>query len=146
MQPAGRLRDARSMLDAQRMDNHGRWEKDVTAEAKQPAEPKADPRDLALAILVGALLSPFVGMLRALTYRLFWDWFVAPQYGDGPTLQTWFGIGTLVTLLKFRQETSSKGFPRNPVRLTIESAIVGILILGGAIVAAAMARVIWGWR
>ena len=116
----------------------------MTTESKT-AEPKQDPRDSMLVILVGALLSPFTGMLRALTYRLLWNWFLAPQYGEGPALQTWFGIGVLYSLFSFHQARSGE-LPKNVVWHVVENAIVGLLVLGTAIVAAAMARVVWGWR
>jgi hypothetical protein len=117
----------------------------MTTKPKQTTEPTRDPRDGVLAILVGALLSPFTGMLRALAYRLLWSWFLAPQYGEGPTLQTWFGIGVLYSLFSFRQARAGE-LPKNVVWHAVENAIVGLLVLGTAIVAAAMARVVWGWR
>lgn len=123
----------------------------MTAEAQQPVteppapERKTDPRDLTLAVLVGTLLSPFVGMLRALTCRLFWGWFIAPQYGEGPSLKTWFGIGILIPLIKVHQEATTKEPAEHPVWRMIESTVIGVLMLGGTIVAAAMARVVWGW-
>lgn len=117
----------------------------MTTEPKQVTELKQDPRDLVLAILVGALLSPFTGMLRAFAYQLLWNWFLAPQYGEGPALQTWFGIGVLYSTVSFRQASSGE-LPKKIIWSVVESAIIGLLVLGAAIVAAAMARVVWGWR
>lgn len=117
----------------------------MTTSIETKSEPTQDPRDSVIAILVGVLLSPFIGMLRAIVYRLLWNWFLAPQYGEGPALQTWFGIGILYSLITIRQ-ASSNDLPKNPVRRVFEGAVTGLLMLGAAIVAAAMARVIWGWR
>jgi hypothetical protein len=100
----------------------------MSTEPKKPADPKQDPRDLVIALLVSTLLAPFLGMLRALTYRLFWNWFVAPQYGDGPTLETWFGIGTLAALIMFRQDTSSKLPKGNVFKLVFESALLSVAV------------------
>jgi hypothetical protein len=117
----------------------------MTTTPKPPAETKQDPRDLVIAALVGTLLSPFTGMLRAIVYQILWNWFLATQYGEGPTLKTWFGIGALCSLIAFRQAASGD-LPGNPVRRMFDSAIIGSLMLGAALVAAAMARVVWGWQ
>ena len=116
---------------------------DPKAASKQDS--KQDPRDLVIAILVGALLSPFTGMVQALAYRLLWGWFLAPQYGEGPTLQTWFGVGVLYSLIAFRRKTAGD-LPKNPVWHMVEITFLGFVTIGAAIVAAAMARVVWGWR
>lgn len=111
-------------------------------------ESKRDPRDLVLAVLVGMMLSPFTGIVRALACRLMWRWFLAPQYGDGPTLQTWFGIGVLhgmiFTLSRAQEKVDT--LPKNVIRHIIESAITGLVLLGAMIIVAAMSRILWGWR
>lgn len=117
----------------------------TSTESKPPPEPKQDLRDLVLAFLVAVLLMPFVGMLRALTYRLLWGWFLAPQYGEGPSLQAWFGLGILFTLIAFRRDSSGEEL-KNPVRRAFESAFLSLLMLGAMIISAVMARVVWGWR
>jgi hypothetical protein len=115
----------------------------MAAEAKQP-DPKQDPRDLVLAILVGALLSPFTGMLRALVFRLLWSWFLTPQYGEGPTLQTWFGIGVLYSLITLRRGKSEE-LSGSVMRRVAESVFFDLMTLGAVIIAAMLARVVWGW-
>lgn len=114
-------------------------------EPKQSAEAKQDPRDLILAFLMGMLFTPFLGMLRALAYRLLWGWFLAPQYGDGPTLQAWFGVGVLYTLISYRKD-ESEGDLKHPVRYMFERVFLDVMMLGAMMLAAAMARVVWGWR
>lgn len=112
-------------------------------------EPPHDPRDLVLAILIGVLITPFTGMVYALACRLLWGWFVAPQYGDGPTLETWFGVsalyGVIVAIGQARHD-SAKPLPSGVIGYVVKSATTGLMLLGVAIAAAAMARVIWGWR
>lgn len=122
----------------------------MSPEAKSPSDLKQqDPRDAILAILFGMLLFPFTGMLRALAFQLLWSWFLV-QYGEGPTLQSWFGISVLYSL--------SAGFGREPVeekpdvppkslvRGMLEKTLFSLLTLGALLVSAAVARVVWGWR
>jgi hypothetical protein len=118
---------------------------DKNTKPKESAEQKQDPRDLVIAVLVALLLMPFVGMLYALTYRLLWDWFFAPQYGEGPALRTWFGIGILYTLVSFRQDKSGEE-RKDLVRHVFERVFLDFVRIGTVIIAAAMARVVWGWR
>jgi hypothetical protein len=121
---------------------------DPTDPTSDPKVVPRDPRDLVLAALIGVLLTPFTGIVRALVFRLMWSWFLAPQYGEGPTLQTWFGIGVLHGMIFTlpRAQEKPDTLPKNVIRHVIENIITGLLLLGLMIVAAAMARIIWGWR
>jgi hypothetical protein len=105
-------------------------------------EPKQDPRDIVITVLVAMLLSPFSGMVRALAFRLLWGWFLAPQYGDGPTLRAWFGVSILITLLTYRLDSTSG---KSSVSSVITNTFVHFFMLGSIIVAATMARFVWGW-
>jgi hypothetical protein len=105
---------------------------------------KLDPRDAILMLLLGLVLVPVSGVLRALTFRLLWGWFMATQYGDGPTLQTWFGINVLVSLMTYNATPSSES--EKPLARLFKIFINGLLLLGVVILSAAMARFMWGWR
>lgn len=113
----------------------------TTATTNQPR----DPRDVVLAALVVAILSPFTGMLHALTFRLLWSWFLAQQYGEGPTLRTWFGISAITSLLAGIRHAESKNSGESLSAMIANSVFVSALLLGVVIATGAVARMIWGW-
>lgn len=51
-----------------------------------------------LSLLVSALIAPFSALLHTVALRLLWAWFLAPEYGPGPSTRAWFGISTIVGL------------------------------------------------
>jgi hypothetical protein len=108
-------------------------------------EPKRDPRDIALALLTAIAITPFTGMLRAVVYRLLWGWFLAAQYGAGPTLAAWFGIGLLMSMLTVKFDSSESTGKPVTIGAVLETAFAGALWQGTIIVAAVLARGIWGW-
>lgn len=59
---------------------------------------KTDWVEFTVAIVV-LVASPLFAFLSALIFRALWNITMAPQYGDGPSLQSWFGIALLVGLM-----------------------------------------------
>ncbi len=50
---------------------------------------------------------PTSAFLQAWTAHNMWSWFLAAQYGPGPTLGAWFGVTVIVSLL-------TRGLKREP--------------------------------
>lgn len=113
-------------------------------------KPKRDPRDLVLAALIGVVIAPFTSIVQALAVRLMWTWFLAPQYGDGPTLRAWFGVIVVfdlftISLTTSIQRTRSTPLPKNIIVHIIESSITHLFLFGIVIATAAISRDLWGW-
>lgn len=122
---------------------------DDTKTTKGTKDAKPDPRDLVLAALVGMLLSPLTGIVRALAFRLMWRWFLAPQYGEGPSLRAWFGIAVLhamIFVISDVQLAKSEEPSKHAIRAVVAKMAIGLVLIGFTIVTAALARVFWGWR
>ena len=52
-------------------------------------------------LLAVIIFTPINALIQAATFSKLWEWFVAGQYGHGPTYSTWYGIslilGTIVS-------------------------------------------------
>ena len=51
------------------------------------------------AIGLALVLSPITALLSAKTMHTLWGWFVARDYGDGPSLAAWFGLSEIATIV-----------------------------------------------
>jgi hypothetical protein len=49
--------------------------------------------------LVQMALSIAYTFAQAATLSTVWRWFIAPQYGNGPTYSAWYGISLLVSVM-----------------------------------------------
>jgi hypothetical protein len=53
-----------------------------------------------LALLAAAVVvQPFVSLFVAWTLTVEWRWFLAEQYGPGPSLMSWFGLSLIAGLI-----------------------------------------------
>jgi hypothetical protein len=46
--------------------------------------------------IISAAFSVVTAFLGAWSLHVLWDWFVAAQYGAGPSTAAWFGIGSIL--------------------------------------------------
>jgi hypothetical protein len=46
-----------------------------------------------------AISSLVTALIQAAALRRLWSWFVAAEYGPGPSLGAWFGIATILGLI-----------------------------------------------
>lgn len=54
----------------------------------------------ALGILTWVLVTSVLSVIvQAVAFRQLWTWFVAYEYGVGPSLGAWFGIATILRLM-----------------------------------------------
>lgn len=51
-----------------------------------------------LALVVALVLAPISSLLATQAAELIWRWYLAPQYGAGPTTRAWFGMSALASL------------------------------------------------
>jgi len=96
---------------------------------------------LALAFLVAA---PICALVTAATAETLWAWFMAPQYGRGPSMAAWYGVSLLVALMTARVKRE-----RVETESVIAAAIVEILacvfIALALLATAALVRKMNGW-
>lgn len=98
-----------------------------------------------LALMAAIIIAvPINAYFYAYTATILWDWFLAVQYGAGPTLAAWYGISTLFGLLQIKQnntttETSSL------IVVILSSIFVTLLSCGLTLFAAFCVRKILGW-
>lgn len=62
---------------------------------------KTDSAWTSTIVLCMILAIPLLSLLSALIYRTAWDLTLSTQFGDGPTLKSWFGV-SLVTKMLFQ--------------------------------------------
>lgn len=55
-------------------------------------------RNLA-AVALALVLSPITAIIGAKSTSKIWEWFVARDYGPGPSLAAWFGISEIIAML-----------------------------------------------
>lgn len=65
-----------------------------------------------LKILFSLSLSMIIVFVQAWAFSTLWSWFVAPQYGSGPTYPAWFGLsliaGTVIGTVLVRSDISRR--------------------------------------
>ena len=107
---------------------------------------KIDGWTIATAAVVAFVLSPLSALTYAFTSQKIWTWFVAEQWGDGPTFQTWVGLGELFSLymLASRITRSRDEHAKVTVTDTIAHVVVVNLLALAAILSAAWLRVFYG--
>jgi hypothetical protein len=59
-------------------------------------------------LLVGFVIDLVLGVLGAHILGQFWAWFLAPQYGAGPTFASWYGALLLAAIFTFRRRPSEE--------------------------------------
>lgn len=112
----------------------------------EPKKQKTKPLTVLLLVAYALLVQPFVSLLVAWTISVEWRWFLASQYGAGPSLMSWFGATFIVGMLI---GISIASIPRNPEAKEPGGAIAMSLGVGvGALIVLGVAWVyrslIWG--
>lgn len=51
-----------------------------------------------MAIVFAFALSPITALVSSATMSKLWDWYVARDYGSGPSFAAWFGLNTILVL------------------------------------------------
>jgi Mg/Co/Ni transporter MgtE len=59
-----------------------------------------------------AISSLLTALIQAAVLRRLWSWFVAGEYGPGPSLGAWFGIATILGLIIGMATTATTAPPR----------------------------------
>lgn len=125
-------------------DSHGN-RRDI----KAPDDPSALYR-----LLSGLLVSMLLFPLRAVAYitaaDAIWNWFVAPQYGDGPGRAAWFGMFVLAMLVKYEHPDNTpeeeSRLRRHPVVTMIARAVLELGVLLITVLLASLVGMIFGWK
>lgn len=99
---------------------------------------------VAIALLV---LAPLGALLSTWGATTLWRWYVEPQYGAGPTAQTWYGLSLLLGMMMFgplanvqrTKSESSNSLTARVIGGAVVHALAVLVVLGGAWVVKAIA-------
>lgn len=94
-------------------------------------------------LLMVALLLP-LELLQAWACGHLWQWFLAPQYGAGPSLMGWLGAGLVFTLLSTRPKSKKDAEPVTIARVLKGAALRAVWILVVLGFAWVLRAVAWG--
>lgn len=99
-------------------------------------------KKLLATVVVALAIAPIAGLIEAFTYSTLWRWFVARQYGHGPSYPVWYGLAMILGLIvhNTRRQGAEKG-AKAIITTTIAVWIVYMLILGLAYLTGS----IFGW-
>lgn len=100
---------------------------------------------LVLTILVG--ITPLMALLNAKIYGTIWKLLLSPQFGDGPSYESWYGIAILLGVLTHHlnpKEVETEP-PKSLLRLTAERTVAFYAYAGLALLFAAFVRLALGW-
>lgn len=92
---------------------------------------KTSSQLIVLAILVA--LAPIGALYSAWIFSSIWDLLVRPQYGAGPTYESWYGFSTLFSLaiLSLLTKDTDKDEPATtPLIKLVVSCLLMLMILG----------------
>lgn len=56
-------------------------------------------KKLSMLAVVAAISSPVTALIGCAACRLLWGWFLAAEYGDGPSNGAWFGVSTILGMI-----------------------------------------------
>lgn len=100
-------------------------------------KPKGDAESGLAAVVIGIAVIAAISLVNAHIYVRLWDWMVEPQYGPGPSVQSWYGITLMLNMSRIRKLKESD---ENVLRRLAHSVIdlyvqVGILVVAGFVAA-----------
>lgn len=101
-----------------------------------------------IAALLGMfVVTPFSTMIAAHVSVALWNRFLFAQYGDGPSLRTWFGIQFLIALHLYWIKKDAMFEPDDAapyssliIRTILYAFMPTVLLLSGM-----LAATVWGW-
>lgn len=102
---------------------------------------------LTLTILVG--VTPLSALLSAKIYAMIWRLLLSPQFGDGPSYESWYGITILLSVLthhllpKPPAEPTAEAKPL--LRAALDSTVAFYVHAGLGLLFAAFVRLALGW-
>lgn len=88
------------------------------------------------AVLVGLLMAPLTSLFNAKAMSTIWSWFVARDYGVGPSEAAWFGLSSILSValipiflgLKGQEDDSNAG----PIaKVVIRHIVIWVILLIG---------------
>jgi hypothetical protein len=108
---------------------------------------KADGFVTFIAFTVFFFLTPVSALLTAKIYSIMWGLLLEPQFGPGPSYQSWYGIACLVSMLTMhlKKDDSSQGEGRSPIAVAIQDILGSYIGMGIALGIAAFVRFVVGW-
>ncbi len=88
-------------------------------------------------VLFFVVAAPVCAGITVYTASTLWDWFLAPQYGAGPSHAAWYGIAMLVAMLTIslaRTKTDFDGLVESALFEILKALLVATVTLGMAFV------------
>jgi hypothetical protein len=96
-------------------------------------------------VLLFFILIPLSALAEAGAAQLLWRWFVAVQYGAGPTMPAWYGLFMIAGIahlgLREKKLPEAEGY----TLLVLFQFAHALLTIGFMLAAATLVRVIVGW-
>lgn len=91
------------------------------------------------------LLTPVSALLTAKIFSIAWGLLLAPQYGDGPTYQSWYGVACMTSLITRNLATKQTEPSESVVGSAIRDIIASYAGMGVIVGIAAFVRFAVGW-
>jgi len=98
-----------------------------------------------LALTAWFVLTPVSALITAKFFTVMWSLLLAPQYGPGPTYESWYGISFLVTLGTLHLQWDQKKTDVGPIVGVLGKIISTWIAWGISLAVAAFVRYVLGW-
>ena len=90
-------------------------------------------------------MTPVSALLSAKLYSILWGILLEPQFGTGPTYQSWYGISLFIALALRHLKRDDDKKDKSVVLVAVESVISGYASILLTIVIALFVRTVVGW-
>jgi len=100
----------------------------------------------AILLVVLFVISPITALVSAKIADTLWNLLLAPQYGDGPTYQSWYGISLLSAYVLFGMRSSEPDDGESPYFWAASKLFSGLAHGVLLIFAAYFTALVLGWR
>lgn len=105
-------------------------------------------KKICLAVLAALVFTPVYALAAGAAFRLLWGWFVAAEYGPGPSIGAWVGISTILGLIVHNH--GAQVSDRRDKSDASASSVIGVVIgrlaaIGVILVVARFVGAVFGW-
>lgn len=90
-------------------------------------------------------LAPVLAALKAWTAATVWRWFLAEQFGPGPSIGAWFGIMAIAWLVLHGVATQKPDKDQSPIAIVATHATAAVLVCFGTLATTWAFGAITGW-